>query len=173
MRFYRVMRRSFLTMGLVLLALQSAPAMASGAASGPDASVVLEVTSAGQDSQKIVFDMASLRAIGTTEIVTSTIWTDGEHRFLGVSLHDLLTHIGAEGRAIEATAINDYAIKIPMSDATQDGPIVAFEMDGAPMPRRTKGPLWIVYPFDSSAQFRTEAIYARSIWQLNRLYIVK
>jgi hypothetical protein len=60
-----------------------------------------------------------------------------------------------------------------MSDAIVGGAIVAFEMDGKPMPRRAKGPLWIVYPFDSSAKFRTESIYARSIWQLNRLHIVK
>ncbi|GAA6208193.1 molybdopterin-dependent oxidoreductase [Cognatishimia sp. WU-CL00825] len=169
MRFYRVMRRSILAMGLAVWALGSAPVLAAGAADP----IVLEVTSAGPGSEMVNFDLASLRAIGTTEIVTSTIWTDGVHRFSGVSLHDLLAHLGATGGTIQATAINDYAIKIPVSDATQDGPIVAFEMDGELMPRRAKGPLWIVYPFDSSAQFRTEAIYARSIWQLNRLHIIE
>ena len=36
---------------------------------------------------------------------------------------------------------------------------------------REKGPLWIVYPYDSNIAFQTETIYARSIWQLDRISI--
>jgi len=38
---------------------------------------------------------------------------------------------------------------------------------------REKGPLWVIYPYDSDAKFRTEVIYSRSIWQLDRLAIVQ
>ena len=37
---------------------------------------------------------------------------------------------------------------------------------------RDKGPLWVVYPYDSSADYRTEVIYSRSIWQLDRIEVV-
>lgn len=70
---------------------------------------------------------------------------------------------------MKSIALNDYAVDIPVSDAVADGPIVAYLMNDQPMPVRDKGPLWIVYPFDSKAEYRTEAIYSKSIWQLSRI----
>ena len=57
------------------------------------------------------------------------------------------------------------------SDAVEEGPIVAYEMDGKLMSRRDKGPLWLIYPYSSNAEYRTEVIYSRSIWQLDRMAI--
>jgi hypothetical protein len=37
------------------------------------------------------------------------------------------------------------------------------------MSLRDKGPLWIIYPYDSKSDFRTEVVYSRSIWQRDRL----
>ncbi|EEX13172.1 oxidoreductase, molybdopterin binding [Citreicella sp. SE45] len=117
------------------------------------------------------FDIDMLRAIGETEITTETIWTPGTKVFKGVPLSTLLEYVGADGETIDATAINDYSIAIPMSDAVPTGPIIAYEMDGELMSRRDKGPLWVIYPFSSSSEYRTEVIYSRSIWQLDRLAI--
>ncbi|MGH1444730.1 MAG: molybdopterin-dependent oxidoreductase [Cognatishimia sp.] len=162
---------------LVLTALTFvAPVFANTTTASPDASeAVLEVSGMRSSTEvTVTLDITALRAIGTTEIVTSTIWTDGVHRFSGVLLRDLLKHVGAtSGVVVQAQALNDYAIQIPFDDAIMSEALVAFEMDGEPMHRRAKGPLWIVYPFDRAAKFRTETIYARSIWQLNRLHIVK
>ena len=118
-----------------------------------------------------IFDLQALRDIGIESIVTSTIWTEGVHEFTGVPLVALLGHLDISGGEIEAFAINDYSVTIPVSDAQPGGPILAFEQDGDPIPRRRKGPLWIIYPFDSAPEYRTETIYSRSIWQLNRLVI--
>lgn len=117
------------------------------------------------------FDIEMLRALGESEIVTETIWTPATHTFTGVRLKTLLDHVGAEGDTIGAMAINDYGVTIPAEDATDTGPIVAYEMDGAQMSRRDKGPLWVIYPFSSSSDYRTEVIYSRSIWQLDRMTI--
>lgn len=144
-----------------------------GTPSGP---VVLTVSGVIADTNRgetAVFDMAMLESLGTDEIVTETIWTPGTHRFEGVRLKTLLDRLAAEGAHIEARAINDYTVEIPASDATADGPILAYAMDGAPMSRRDKGPLWVIYPFSASPEFRTEVIYSRSIWQLDRLHIVE
>lgn len=149
-----------------------APAGASEAVVAQDRSDVVLVVTSG-DEVAISLDLDALRAIGTQEIVTSTIWTDGAHRFTGVPLVDLLKHLELDSSYVIATAINDYSIMMPTPKEGEDSPIVAFEMDGKPMPRRGKGPLWIVYPFDQDAKFRTETIYARSIWQLNRLETIK
>lgn len=117
------------------------------------------------------FDLEMLRALGESDIVTETIWTPGSHTFTGVRLKTLLEHVGATGRTVKATAINDYGVPIPVTDATDEGPIVAYEMDGNLMSRRDKGPLWVIYPFSSSSDYRTEVIYSRSIWQLDRMII--
>jgi hypothetical protein len=37
---------------------------------------------------------------------------------------------------------------------------------------RDKGPLWVIYPYDSD-DYRSEVIYSRSIWQLDRLEVVQ
>ena len=145
----------------------SQPALAK-AEQCPDSNQILEATT----DQITCLTIDDLKEIGMTTMKTSTIWTDGVHVFEGTLLSDLLKHLEAEGSEIEATAINDYSIKIPVTDAVADGPIVAYAMDGNPMSRRDKGPLWVIYPFDRSAKYRTETIYSRSIWQLSKIRII-
>jgi hypothetical protein len=118
------------------------------------------------------FDLAMLRELPVTSFQTETIWTSGPQEFTGVSLHVLLSALGADGSALRSVAINDYEVHIPTSDAQKGGPILAYELNGAPMSVRNKGPLWIVYPYDSDPRFRTEVVYSRSIWQLDQIEIV-
>jgi len=119
------------------------------------------------------FDIQMLGNIDTTKIETTTIWTEGDQTFQGVSLDALMDQLGVREGTILATAINDYTVEIPVSDAIPGGPIIAYKMNGNLMSVRDKGPLWVVYPYDSSPEYRTEVIYSRSIWQLDRLEIIK
>jgi hypothetical protein len=121
--------------------------------------------------QGVAFDLAMLRAMEQTTFQTSTIWTEGTQTFTGVSLHTLLDCLGATGTVIAASALNDYTIEIPVSDAVEGGPILAYEVNGKPLSVREKGPLWIVYPYDASSAYQSEVIYARSIWQVARLQV--
>ena len=77
------------------------------------------------------------------------------------------------GDALKATAINDYAVEIPREDWIETGPIVAFLNNGEQMSIRDKGPLWVIYPYDSNPAYQTEVIYSRSIWQLDRLVVTE
>lgn len=120
-----------------------------------------------------VFDIEMLRALPQTTIRTSTIWTDGEQEFVGVELATLLEFVGANGESLQATAINDYSIEFPTADALPGGALVAYENNGKQMTVRNKGPLWVVFPYDSSPDFQTEVVYSRSIWQLDRLEILE
>lgn len=163
---FRAMRRAILAAALTVLL--PVTALAEGLAA-PTGAVLL--TLRGQIAQMnvdqaAVFDRDMLEAIGTESFETSTIWTDGLQRFTGVPLHTLLAAVGAEGQTLRAIALNDYAVEIPVSDAREGGPIVAFLHNDAPMSVREKGPLWIVYPYDARAAYQAEEIYARSIWQL-------
>lgn len=142
----------------------------------PTGDVLLTVSGAiarGDAEGVARLDRAMLEALPVAEFTTATVWTEGAHSFTGVPLADLLEHVGAEGALLRASAINDYTVEIPVDDAVSGGPIVAYRMDGEEMSVRDKGPLWIVYPYDSSADYRNEIIYARSIWQLDRIEVVR
>lgn len=117
------------------------------------------------------FDYEMLRALGAENVTTETIWTEGLQEFVGVPLTRLLEALGVSRGTIKATAINDYSVEIPVSDAVDEGPIVAYQRNGAPMSTRDKGPLWVIYPYDAKAEYQSEVIYSRSIWQLDRMEV--
>lgn len=118
------------------------------------------------------FDLPALQAMPSTSIETTTIWTEGVQSFQGVSLAVLLEHVGAAQGMIQAVALNDYAVKIPTADAVEDGPIVAYSLNGDEMSVRDRGPLWIIYPFDANETYKSEEYFSRSIWQLDRIEVV-
>lgn len=119
------------------------------------------------------FTLDALDALPQVAFTTSTIWTDGDITFSGVSLKALLTSVGANGATLEMTALNDYAITMPIADLEDAAPIIATRMNGETMPIRDKGPYWVVFPFDQSPKYSTETNYSRSIWQLNRLKVTE
>lgn len=118
-----------------------------------------------------VFDREMLEALPQGAFTTGTIWTEGPAAFSGPTLRAVLDRVGATGTTVRAVALNDYAVSIPVAEVEIATPIIAAAMDGAPMSVRERGPLWIVYPYDSAPRWRAEVIYSRSIWQLTRLDI--
>ena len=130
----------------------------------------IDVTNVGDTLQ---FDRETIALMDESQFTTTTPWTDGTHEFLGVSLLSLTELLGASDGAIIATAINDYSVEIPVSDAVEGGPIIAYKLNGEFMSVREKGPLWLVYPFDSDPEYRTAVIHSRSIWQLDRIEVVE
>jgi len=140
----------------------------------PQGAVVLTVSgSIGRSNAdgRAEFDLAMLRELGVIRFATNTIWTDGVSTFEGVPLRAVLRAVEAAGPLVTATALNDYSVTIPMAEVEAEAPIIAFLRDGRPMSVRDKGPLWVIYPYDDNPAYRTEMIYARSIWQLDRLRV--
>jgi len=129
----------------------------------------LEHTSAGAEAGTVVLDLEILKSLETRSFTTSTIWLEGDITFTGVSLRDILDYAGARGGSVSAVASNDYKVDIPLDSLEPHAPVVAYLLDGAQMSARGKGPLWLVYPYDDDAKYRTEVAYSRSIWQLNRI----
>jgi hypothetical protein len=129
------------------------------------------ITNVGADDTA-QFDLDLLTALPSVTFETSTIWTEGVQVFRGVPLDVLLDHVGATGDTLQLRALNDYRITIPASDAREGGPIIAYEQNGSQMSVRNKGPLWLVYPYDSVTAYQTEEIYARSIWQLIEIEVL-
>lgn len=159
-------------------ALIAAAAIFAGAAAAaeplpaPQGEVILTVTGDievenGDGAAR--FDRAMLEALGVVAVRTSTNWTSGPVEFAGPPLRALLSRLGVRDGRLRAAAINAYAVDVPVSDAVEGGPILALTLDGAPMTVRSKGPIWLIYPYDSDPRWQTEEIYARSIWQLDKI----
>jgi hypothetical protein len=97
------------------------------------------------------FDMAMLEKLPQREFTTMTPWDTKPVKFTGPLLRDLLASVKAQGRTLKAMALNDYQTTIPVDDANQHDVIVAHRMNGEPIPVKTKGPLFIVYPYDTTS----------------------
>jgi len=118
------------------------------------------------------FDLDGLAALGSETISTSTIWTEGKVEFRGVPLTVFLSKLKAEGSVLRVWALNDYTVDVPFADAVEGGPMLAYEANGERLSVRDKGPIWLAYPFDSDPAYQTEVIYARSIWQIERMEVL-
>lgn len=118
---------------------------------------------------KARFDMKMIEALPQHSFTTRTPWFDRPVKFTGPLLADVLAAVKASGSQISAVAINDYKISIPVEDTTQYKLLVARLIDDKAIPVREKGPLFVVYNFDSATELRTSIYYERSIWQLKAL----
>lgn len=160
---------SRLRAGLVALFLAAVPA--SAVAGEVILTIDGAITAGAAGQQAVSFDLDQLMALPSRRFRTGTIWTEGVQEFSGVPLKALLAEVGVTDGTVLARALNDYAVKIPVDSLGDEAPIVAYMIDGATFSRREKGPLWIVYPYDSSRDFQTETVYGRSVWQLSRLTV--
>lgn len=160
---------------LALGSVLSAPTLAGGTLAQPTGEVVLTVTGdigVSNQGDSAVFDIEMLKALGEVTFATGTPWTDGVHEYTGVPLHALIEALGVTEGSIMATAINDYATEIPLTDAVEGGPILAYLQNGKLMSIREKGPLWLIYPYDLNEAYQADLIFSRSIWQLQRIDIL-
>jgi hypothetical protein len=78
--------------------------------------------------------------------------------------------VGAKGKAIRASALNDYVDILPFEDLKFE-PLLAMRVDGRALMMRDKGPLWIVYPRDDYKALQDVRYDSRWVWQLNKLHI--
>jgi hypothetical protein len=115
------------------------------------------------------FSMQMLEKLPQKTFTTQAPWYPTKVEFTGPLLRDVLAAAGAKGTKIVATALNDYRTEIPFEDALKHDMIIARLLNGKPMPIREKGPLFIVYPYDTKAELKAEKFYNRSAWQLARL----
>ena len=157
-----------------LLAAASTRSQTNHAAADPAAKPILTITGKiklpNQDGPAI-FDRGMLEGLGMTGFETSTPWYDAPVRFDGVLMSRLLDAVGAYGDRLTAYALNDYQTDIPVEDVRRFGALLALKRDGQYMPIRDKGPLFIVYPYDSNPELKNQRYYTRSAWQVNRLNI--
>jgi len=159
---------------LGLLALGAALPRRAFALDAPKGRVVLTLSGTGLKTNvdgRAAFDMDMLAALPQRSFTVHTPWYPQARKFTGPLLRDVLALAGARGSSIEAYALNDYRVSIPMEDVLQHPVILARLMDDQPMSVRDKGPLFIIYPFDEDRRLRSSIYYSRCAWQLKALEI--
>ncbi|HEX2136428.1 MAG TPA: molybdopterin-dependent oxidoreductase [Microvirga sp.] len=172
MSFVHIGRRFAATLLAIagLVVATAATAQTAGPSTGdPILTISGKIGAAGEGTAQ--FDRASLEALGTVAVETKTPWHNGTVRFEGVPLAKLMAHVQANGQRVVAMALNDYTTEIPVEDFTKYNVILALKRDGEYMPVRDKGPLFIVYPYDSDPELRSQKYYSRSAWQVARLIV--
>lgn len=134
---------------------------------------VLVVNRAAADDTNVIFNADAIAELPRIEFTTTTPWTMGTHSFSGPSLLSVLREAQADGTNIRLEALNGYSVELPVEQLNTTAPIVADRIDGRSLSIRDKGPLWVVYPYDSDLEFQTEVTYARSVWQLVSITVLR
>ncbi|WP_349295301.1 molybdopterin-dependent oxidoreductase (plasmid) [Thioclava sp. 'Guangxiensis'] len=135
-------------------------------------SPVLTIIGAPGLTAPVELDRAALEALPSGSFTTTTTWTKGPQEFKGVYLADLLAEYGVSEGNLKLTAVNDYSVTVPVSELHPNEALLAYSRNGETMSVRDKGPLWVVYPYDSDEALRNEVVYARSIWQVVKIEIL-
>ena len=157
---------------LLLAAPLLALARGAWALDGPAGAVVLTLRGALQQPNRdgrADFDLAMLQRLPQRSITTHTPWYGASHSFSGPLLRDVLAAAGAKGSTAKLVALNDYRVEVPLDDVQRYDVVLAHLLDGKPMSVREKGPLFVMYPFDSQPQLRNAVYFSRCIWQLRSI----
>ncbi|MEM6619963.1 MAG: molybdopterin-dependent oxidoreductase [Pseudomonadota bacterium] len=144
------------------------------AALGPNARADFALVYPGPDGvqQETVLTLADLAALPQATLRTGNDFVDGSRDFRGPRAADVVALLDGLPAAVDEaflTAANDYTTTVPLSDFARFGVILAMQMDGAPLSRRDKGPIWLIYPIDDFDELRDPSINNRLIWQLVRM----
>jgi hypothetical protein len=122
--------------------------------------------------ERAALDMAMLEALAQHSFTTKTPWFKQARKFTGPLLRDVLRLVGAQGTTLRIAALNDYRIDVPSDDTQRFDVVLARLIDDKPITVREKGPLFMIYPFDSDAALRNPLYYSRSAWQLNSIDVL-
>lgn len=123
------------------------------------------------DGLEVHLDRAMIDALPKKEIKTENPWDHGPSTYEGVLLRDLMKYVKADGKTATFIALNDYRADLPIADMDKYDVILAYKRDGVDLPVRDKGPFFVVFPFTDVPELATEARYAQSVWQVNKITI--
>lgn len=117
------------------------------------------------------FDLAMIDALEQRTTVTETPWYDSAESFSGPLAKALFEAVGAQGETVTVTALNDYSADVPMADFLNYPVIFATRLDNEVLSVREKGPLFLIYPFDTAPKLYNEVYFGRSVWQITAITV--
>lgn len=163
-----ITRRTFGSAIVSLRLLGITKAMATPLAR-PNGTVILTISGSigiTNVNNTAVFDRSMLEALGMVSFRTNTPWYSQPTTFEGVPMTTLMKCVDAKGQILTTTALSDYCADTPIADLARYRPILALKRDGHYLEIRDKGPLFMVYPYDSAPELQSQRFYSQSTWQI-------
>jgi len=149
---------------LAFLLMFLSPPLISGAKADANALAIVN------GPAELGFTLDEIAAMPQITIVTDSEFTDGPVKYRGPLVRDILAMLDMnEAEIVRFTAANDYFVDIPTSDFREYDAILALEADGVALSRRTKGPLWLMYPIADFPELRDRVYNNRLIWQVVKI----
>ncbi len=109
---------------------------------------------------------ADVLALPQAAINTENEFVDAMTSFEGPLGREVLALLGEGGSTVVLTAVNDYAVEVPVADFANYDVVFALSADGERFSRRDKGPIWVVYPMSDHQELQDPVYNSRLIWQL-------
>lgn len=105
------------------------------------------------------------------EIKQNTLWTNHLTTFKGPLLSDILNDLNIKSKTLTFVAANNYKITIDTSDFYTYKIILTTHIDGKELTVRTRGPLWLMYPWGENSTLKQQSYYEKAIWQLKEITV--
>ncbi len=138
--------------------------LASAASAGNE--VYLSLTNVS-DGAVVELTEDELLAMEQFTVETENEFVDGLAEFTGPLARDVVALLNtAEIETLTLTAVNDYAVEVPMSDILEYDVIFAMAQNGMRFSIRDKGPIWVIYPMSDNVELQDRVYNDRLIWQL-------
>lgn len=159
--------RSYRGMAAMLLAL--VPHLGLAQATGHSETMLTLVRGANSDDSRAL-TLADLEEMPQTTIMTANEFTDGVVAYQGPLARDVIKRFGLDAsEKIRFVASNDYSIDIPTRDLMDYDVVLALRADGERLSRRTRGPIWLMYPISDHPELQDPIFNSRLIWQVERM----
>jgi len=114
-----------------------------------------------------------LLAMEQFTVFTENEFVDGLVEFTGPLARDVIAFLNAsEIGTLKLTAVNDYAVEVPMSDLLEYDVIFAMTQNGTRFSIRDKGPIWVIYPMSENVELQDRVYNDRLIWQLVKVDVL-
>lgn len=158
---------------LGLLALSLGAVCLPAHAQNPTVLTIVEAPAGDGVQQFVSLGLTELKALPQVTHVSKTPWFKNSITFTGPLLRDVLAAANIKpGQSLRAVALDEYAVTIPWSDAQNFDVVLAHTIDGVALTPRSKGPLFVMYPYDDNpTELQSVKYYERSIWQLKTLRV--
>lgn len=111
-------------------------------------------------------------AVGITGFATRLV---GEKETVsqvrGARIDAVLDRFGIDGENLRVTGADKYSAELPVEELRRYPVLLAYEIDGKRLTLRSKGPVWVVYPFNDYPEIADQLREARSVWQVTTIEV--
>jgi len=123
-------------------------------------------------SKEITISTEDLVKLPATSITTATNFTP-KATFEGVTFTELLSKYSIKASSLRVYALDDYSYTLPVGELLKYHVILAYRKNGQLIPVSDLGPFAIIYPRDEHPELNKLEVNAKTVWQINRIEVIK